>query len=123
LENERRNQIRHTFEPQPEETLSLTVDGHPVAILEMQDISPSGIGLLIDGRVTNDLEVCLHYIHGTSDIEVCGTVVWNSIADSKSNESSVGISFSEQDMPLVRYFQRHLVKPNVEFIEDDPNGS
>jgi hypothetical protein len=120
LENERRNQDRHTFEPQPEETLSLTVDGHPMAILEMQDISPSGIGLLIDGRVTNNLEVCLHYIHGTSDIEVCGTVIWNSIVNSESNESSVGICFSEQDMPLIRYFQRHQAEPNLQFI--DPNG-
>lgn len=119
MENERRNQDRHTFEPQPEEILSLTVDGRSMAILEMQDISPSGIGLLVDGRVSNGDDLCLHYIHGTSDIEVCGTVIWNSIVGSESNKSSVGIRFSEQDMPLIRYFQRHQAEPNLQFIDQD----
>jgi len=98
LENERRSRVRHIFELQPEATLFLTVDGHPVPVLELQDISPFGIGLLIDGRVNNGFEVGLRYIDGASNKEVFGSVVWNSIAESESHESSVGIYFREQDV-------------------------
>jgi hypothetical protein len=69
-----------------------------MTILEVQDISPFGIGLLVDGHVINGLAVSLRYIHGTSNIEIFGSMVWNSIIDSESRESSVGIYFRQQDM-------------------------
>ena len=97
MENERRNQIRYACKQQPEGTLSLTVDGHPMVILEVHDASPFGIGLLIDGLVTNGLEANLQYTHGTSSIEVFGSVVWNVIINSECRESSVGIFFQKQD--------------------------
>ena len=107
LEKERRNHVRQTFELHSEGTLSLTVNGNTMPVLDMQDISVSGIGLLIDGHVNNGIEVGLQFIHGTTNIEVIGTVIWNSITDSESHKSLVGIHFHEQDMPLIRYFQRH----------------
>ena len=98
LENERRNHVRHIFELPSEGMLSLIVDGHPMSILEVQDISPFGIGLLIDGHVINSLEVGLRYTNGTSNIEIFGSMVWNSIVESESCESSVGMYFRQQDM-------------------------
>ncbi len=98
LENERRNHVRYAFELPSEGTLSLIVDGHPISILEVQDISPFGIGLLIDGHVINGLEVGLRYVHNTSSIEISGSIIWNSIVESESRESKVGIYFRQQDM-------------------------
>jgi hypothetical protein len=98
LENERRNHVRHVFELQSEGTLSLIVDGQPMTILEVQDISPFGIGLLIDGHVINGREVGLRYAHGRFNIEISGAMVWNSIVDSESHKSSIGIYFHQQDM-------------------------
>ncbi|ATX79208.1 hypothetical protein Ga0123461_0788 [Mariprofundus aestuarium] len=100
MEKERRNCLRHSSELQPKGELSLTIDGHPTSILEVQNISPFGMALLVDGHVNNGLEVGLRYIHGTSNIEVFGTVAWNSIAESESQESSVGIYFRKQDISL-----------------------
>ena len=98
MENERRNHVRYAFELPSEGTLSLIVDGQSMAILGVQDISPFGIGLLIDGHVINGREVGLRYTHGRFNIEISGSMVWNSIVDSESRESSVGIYFHQQDM-------------------------
>jgi len=96
--NERRNRSRHVFELHPQATLSLIVDAHGMDILELRDTSPFGIGLLVDGHLKNGCEVTLQYRHGTDNIEVIGTVVWNAIAEAGSEQSSLGIFFDEQNM-------------------------
>ena len=100
MENDRRRHARQTTGPRPATTLSLSVDGRPVPVLKIHDISPLGIGLLISGRVENGSAVTLNYRFGETDITVSGSVVWNLIDGAKSIESAVGIYFDEKQMPL-----------------------
>ena len=97
MENERRNRIRRAFELQPEGLLSLHIDGQPIDILDVQDISPFGIGLLIDSHVTNGCSVTLRYIHDRSDIQVSGSVVWTSPGES-GTATRLGVYLQEEDM-------------------------
>ena len=100
MDKERRSQVRHTIGERSADTLSLRVDGHPVPVLRVHDISPLGIGLLVAGRVTNGSAATLHYRYGETDITVSGSIAWNLIDGAGSLESAVGIYFNEKQMPL-----------------------
>jgi len=103
LESERRSHDRQAFEVQSEGLLSLYIDSQPVTILDVQDVSPFGIGLLVDGLVSSGCLVALQYVHGNSRFEVSGSVVWCRPADA-GKSTSLGIYLEEGNMA-----------PNVEF--------
>ncbi|PJA33565.1 MAG: hypothetical protein CO187_01130 [Zetaproteobacteria bacterium CG_4_9_14_3_um_filter_53_7] len=105
MESERRRLGRHAFELLPQGLLSLWVDGRPVTILDVQDVSPFGIGLLVDGHVSNGCLVALQYVRDTTDIEVSGSVVWSRPADAAEENTCLGI-----------YLEMENMAPNVEFF-------
>jgi len=104
---ERRNRNRFPFvQVELEGDLSLHVDGSVVGICELQDISPFGLGLMIETDITNGKVVSLRYRRADIDIEVTGIVAWSLSAEADHTLGCrVGISFQDADM-----------NPNVEFF-------
>ena len=100
MDKDRRNSARQGIGQRSAATLSLSVEGRPVPVLRIHDISPLGIGLIISGRVENGSPVTLNYRFGETDITVAGSIAWNLIDGAGSLESAVGIYFDERQMPL-----------------------
>lgn len=100
MDRDRRSSARHTIRQRSAAIFSLTVDGLPMPILDIQDVSPLGIGLVVSGRVNNGSKAMICYRYGEIRIEVSGSVAWNLIDGAGSPESSVGIYFDGRQMPL-----------------------
>ena len=94
MNSERRSNDRYLFEVAPEGELRLSVDGKQVAILELQDVSPFGVGLLVASPVASGSRVQLQYHHGEVDVTVLGEVVWHSQSDS---EFRIGVYLNAED--------------------------
>ena len=109
MDKDRRKSARQSIGEQPTATLSLTIDGHLVRILDIRDISPLGIGLVVSGRVNNGSKAMVRYKCGESRIEISGSIVWNLIDGAGSYDSTIGIYFDEDKMPLNMEFFRAVI--------------
>lgn len=102
MDDERRKYGRHSAEKQLDEKLSLYLDGHAVGIVQVRDISPFGIGLMIDGYIACGRELSLRYRHENVDIEVHGAVNWSAAAqpgyDKKTDVWLIGIFISDDEV-------------------------
>lgn len=104
LENERRSRARDSVKRDPPGELTLHVDEQPFAIRALHDVSPFGLGLLVDAHIPNGSEISLRYRHREIDIKVCGSVVWSQ-ADESSGVFKVGVCLKADKMlPNVEFF-------------------
>ena len=91
---ERRSDLRHTFEMNQGGRLSALLGNKPVEILQLQDGSPFGAGLLLHGAVKIGDHIRLHYLLDRVEVVVDGEVVWGAQADGGFR---VGIYFNAED--------------------------
>ena len=103
LEKELRERGRGTFELQTRGEFCLHIDGQPVAIQEVSDHTPGGMGLLIAGQTLTGSKVSLRYRHDEIDIELPGSIAWNVPCESNSM-SRVGICWQVSNSALNKKF-------------------
>ena len=104
MTSERRSSGRSAFKIPRGSELLLDADGSAVNILNVQDLSPFGIGLQIDRELGLGSAVRFQYRRETVDIEVHGSIVWSSAIRSATDENvtifRVGIYFQEAEPDL-----------------------
>lgn len=92
---ERRSSSRSIVESDSENSLELFVEGKRVEILQAHDISPFGIGLLVENRQRNGSDIRLRYCSDETEVEVFGVIAWSAAASSMHEEgveaSRIGI--------------------------------
>jgi chemotaxis protein CheX len=103
LEKDLRELGRGTYELQEQGEFYLHVDGQPVGIREICDHTPGGMGLLIDGHCMAGSKVTLRYRHDETDIEVPGSIAWNTPCES-SSMNRVGICWQVSNSTLNQGF-------------------
>ncbi len=80
---EKRKEERSIFTRQPQGKLQVLVGDRSHRVFEVMDVSPMGIRLKIDSRVSIGENVLIRYQTKEVDLKLNGTVVWNS--DSPAN--------------------------------------
>lgn len=100
MQYERRNRNRFPFvQEELDGELNLHIDDHAVGICELEDVSPFGLGLMLDSDVANGKLVSLSYHHDNIDIAVTGIIVWSLPAEpGHTTGCRVGIYFQDSDM-------------------------
>jgi len=87
---ERRKGNRDQFVDRLAGELTLTVDGHPIPVHLAYDVSPFGIGMLIEGQVAKGGKAQLDYRRDDEMIVINGMVVWT-VPDEAGLRCRIGI--------------------------------
>ena len=103
MTEDRRSNQREGLDAQPFGHLLLLCDGKEIRIIEVMDISPFGIGLILDHDIASGSEVTLFYQHGETDLSIAGKVVWSMpVSDGMDGKSlcRAGIYFQADELEL-----------------------
>ncbi|PIP01435.1 MAG: hypothetical protein COW18_13715 [Zetaproteobacteria bacterium CG12_big_fil_rev_8_21_14_0_65_54_13] len=87
---ERRKGNRELFVDGLTGELALTVDSNPIPVHLVYDVSPFGIGMLVEGQVAMGGKVSMEFRHDDQVIVVNGLVVW-SVPDVTGLKTRLGI--------------------------------
>jgi len=95
MENERRRLARVIISSEyPQGQFCLYINGQPVGLRALRDVSPFGLSLLLELQLTKDSEVTLHYSNDETELVVSGTVTW-CVADDISGYFRAGVLLNE----------------------------
>lgn len=112
LDKRREKRITPAYQPKGE--LYLYTGEQRLNIQTARDVSPFGIGLQIDGPLTNGAEVRLTYQHGEVNLQVYGSVIWNMAVEENAGVGEcprsyrVGLSLYPEDKGVNLQFFRTL---------------
>lgn len=101
---------------QPKGELVLSVEGLTFDVKKVCDASPFGIGIFIDGGISRDTEIKLHYRCGDVDITVYGVIAWNVAIDDEDNNKGLfhtGLCLRPEDVEANLRFYRLMVGQKV----------
>lgn len=89
MSNERRSETRRPIAPEVIDALRLEIDGNPVPVAAVVNISPNGIGLRITVPLREGSKVEVVYTGEEISLRLPGNVAWT--ADADASGMTVGV--------------------------------
>jgi hypothetical protein len=83
---EQRKETRSIFTRQPKGELQVLLGDQCIDVSSVKDVSPTGIRLEVGSQVDIGENIRVRYVTETVDLELNGTVVWNSSSTDGSKE-------------------------------------